>query len=386
MAGRLGDLLALAVAGTWLIHGLFNKLLHGSPRHLAIVQSTPGLSGAAGERVLLAVGIFEVLMAAWVLSGWAPRPCAATQTAALLSMNVVELTYARQLLLWPAGLIPVNLLFLAAAWTASELRPRRVRLRTRLRRHPIPIDAHFRDCISLTFAAPAEALRPLLPPGLELETFRGYGYMAVALVRTELLRPVGVPKALGQDFLLIGYRVFCYFQTPDGRRLRGLRILRSDADGALIVAVGNLLTHYNYHPCRAKISEVNRRPVASVQSADGLGDLELIARTGDPELPAGSPFCSGREARRFAGPLQYTFDYEPESRGVVAIRARRAHWMPAPIAVDVNQISFFDQPMFRGCRPILAAAFHVRDVNYRWERGIWYPIAGPGLEAHRDFH
>ena len=44
----------------WLVHGLYNKLLGGSPRHLAIVQSVPGLAGAAGERVLTMIGLFEV--------------------------------------------------------------------------------------------------------------------------------------------------------------------------------------------------------------------------------------------------------------------------------------------------------------------------------------
>ena len=29
----------LVVAAVWLVHGLFNKLLGGSPRHLAIVQA-----------------------------------------------------------------------------------------------------------------------------------------------------------------------------------------------------------------------------------------------------------------------------------------------------------------------------------------------------------
>ena len=83
------------VAAVWLIHGLYNKLLGGSARHLAIVQSVPGLEGVTGERVLTAVGAGEVAIALWVLSGWRPRWCAATQTVALLSMNVLELTFAR---------------------------------------------------------------------------------------------------------------------------------------------------------------------------------------------------------------------------------------------------------------------------------------------------
>ena len=107
------------VASVWLIHGLYNKLLHGSPRHLQIVQSVPGLAGRAGVWMLTAVGIFEVATAVWVVLGLAPLLCAAVQTVVLLAMNVVELRFARRLLLWPAGLVPLNLAFLALAWIAA---------------------------------------------------------------------------------------------------------------------------------------------------------------------------------------------------------------------------------------------------------------------------
>src|SRR5207249_11535594 len=110
------------------------------PRHLAIVQSVPGLGGATGVGVLAAVGVFEVLLAVWILSGWARWRCATTQTVALLSMNVVELTFARHLLLWPAGLLPLNAVFLAVAWIVAGARwPSR--LRAKLRRHPFPVGA-----------------------------------------------------------------------------------------------------------------------------------------------------------------------------------------------------------------------------------------------------
>jgi hypothetical protein len=113
----------VAVASVWLVHGLYNKLLHGSPRHLAIVQSVPGFRGMAGVRMLAVVGVAEVGIALWMLSGLLAIPCAAAQTVALMSMNVVELRYARPLLLWPAGLIPLNLAFLAVAWFAALVRP-----------------------------------------------------------------------------------------------------------------------------------------------------------------------------------------------------------------------------------------------------------------------
>ena len=363
----------LLVAAVWLVHGLFNKLLGGSPRHLAIVQSVPGLEGLTGSVMLTLVGVFEVAVAAWVLSARAPRACAAVQTAAVLSMNAVELTFARHLLLWPAGLLPVNLGFLALAWTAAGWRGP-AKLRARLRRHPVPIDAHFRDCLTLTYALPEQTLAPLLPPGLELETVNGQGFVAVALVQTEDLRPSHLPHAIGQDFFLAGYRIFTRFKTGSGRSLRGLRILRSDTDRVLMAAGGNLLTHYNYHRCTVAIDASDEAIDVAVRSADGAGDLEISARPREHTLPPGSPFGSIREALRFAGPLPFTFDYERETHAIIAIQASRAHWHPEPVAVEVKRISFFDQPPFRGVVPVLAAAFHVSNIDYRWERGVRHAL------------
>jgi len=206
-----------AVAAVWLVHGLYNKLLGGSPRHLAIVQAVPGLAGDRGRYALLAVGGFEVAIAAWVLSRRAPKTCAAIQTAALLSMNAVELTYARGLLMWPAGLVPLNIAFLAVAWMAAGWRGP-ARMMAALHRHPIAIDAHFDDCLTLVYAVPAAALRAFLPPGLELETIDGNGFVAIALVQTRGLRPSALPAAAGRDFFLAGYRVFTRFHAPQDER------------------------------------------------------------------------------------------------------------------------------------------------------------------------
>ena len=383
------------VAAVWLVHGLYNKLLGGSERHLQIVQAVPGLEGRTGVAVLALVGVAEVAIAAWVMSRRAPRTCAATQTVLLLSMNAIELTFARHLLLWPAGLVPLNLAFLALAWTAAGWRGP-ARLLARLKRHPLPIDAHFHDCLTLTYAVPADVLRPLLSRGLELETYRGYGFVAVALVQAADLRPAGLPRALGQDFFLAGYRIFTRFHprhpgepgvagapaSREGRRpsqtkqrsSRGLRILRSDTDKARMVTGGNLLTHYNYHRCAASVDASPEHIRVAVDTPDRGGDLRVSATFAPAPLPAGSPFPSIREARPFAGPLPFTFDYEAETDSIIAIQAQRANWNPEQVAVDVERISFFDQPAFRGCTPILAAAFHVTDVDYRWQRGVRHAL------------
>ena len=120
-------------------------------------------------------------------------------------MNAIELAFARHLLLWPAGLVHVNLAFLALAWAAAGTRPP-WNLRARLRRHPIPIKAHFDQCLTLTYALPARVLRPLLPPGLELDDGGGHGFVAVALLTCGdgLLEGTRLSRAilLGPDHLL----------------------------------------------------------------------------------------------------------------------------------------------------------------------------------------
>jgi len=244
----------------------------------------------------------------------------------------------------------------------------------RLKRHPVAIDATLRNCLTLTYALPARHLRGLLPPGLELETRGDQGFLAIALVQAESLRPAGLPAGLGQSFFLAGYRIFTTFRLPDGRALRGLRILRSDANRLRMVMGGNLLTHYNYHRCLARVEASDDRIAVVVRTPDGFGDLDLTADLTTPVLPAGSVFPSVRDARRFAGPLPYTFDYEPGTHAIIAINATRTNWRPSPVAVDVRRVGFFDQAVFEGSTPVLAGAFHVSHVNYRWQRGVRYAL------------
>ncbi|HEX9941150.1 MAG TPA: DUF2071 domain-containing protein [Thermoanaerobaculia bacterium] len=244
-----------------------------------------------------------------------------------------------------------------------------------LKRHPLPVRAFFRHCLVLTYAFPGRVLVPLLAPGLTLDGYRGLGFLAIAMVQTEKLRPVGVPAALGQDFFLTGYRIFSRFRTAAGRSLRGLRILRSDADRELMVHAGNLLTHYHYAKCDARVREEGGRLEVRIDTG-GEADLHVIADlAGKPApLPMGSPFPTLQEARKFAGPLPYTFDYEPETHSIVRIQGVRRHWNPEPVAVEVRECTFLEREPFARGGGVLANAFHLQDVPYRWERGVREPL------------
>jgi hypothetical protein len=238
-----------------------------------------------------------------------------------------------------------------------------------LKRHPIPISAFFRHSLVLTYAFPPEFLEPLLPPGLLLDTWHGHAFLAVALVQTEDLRPSFLPRALGCNFFLSGYRIFTRLAGSQSKR--GLKILRSDTDKPFMVRAGNWLTHYNYHLCQSTLEECGGQLHWSIKTPRREADIEVVARLGgEPaQLPAGSPFATLAEARQFAGPLPYTFDYEQATGSIIAIRAVRQQWDPQPVEVDVRQNLFLEREPFRQAAPILANAFHVRDVPYQWQRG-----------------
>lgn len=248
-----------------------------------------------------------------------------------------------------------------------------------LRRHPIPVVAHFEHCLVLTYALPADALRPLLPPGLELDTYGpegGLGFVAVALVQTRGLRPAGFPELFGQDFFLSGYRIFTRFRTPGGHTLRGLRILRSDTDRRRMAFSGNLLTHYNYRFARVDFRAERDQLHVCITTPGNEANLDVVAELSesDAKLPADSCFATERDARRFAGPLPYTFDYEAPTHSIIAIRGRRREWHPRLVGAQVRRATFFDRPPFVDVERRVVSAFYLANIPYRWDRGVRYAL------------
>lgn len=41
---------------------------------------------------------------------------------------------------------------------------------------------------------------------------------------------------------------------------------------------------------------------------------------------------------------------------------------PIPVAVEVRELQFLDR--FAGFNPVLANAFYIENVDYRWKRGV----------------
>jgi hypothetical protein len=249
-----------------------------------------------------------------------------------------------------------------------------------LRRHPIPVRAFFDFTLALTFALPAKELRRLLHPGLSLDQWGDFGFIAVAMVQTRGMRPEFLPAALGGSFFLTGYRIFVRYRTAEGRTLRGLQVLRSDTDKPAMVALGNTFTHYHYSLARVCLARTDAELAVELKTPRGEADLRVKAKLDEPSpsLPPGSLFPDLRTARRFAGPMPFTFSYEPETRSLVRIEGQRKEWHPRLVPVNVERATFF-QTRGLGEAPSPASAFLVENVPYRWARGIVEPLGFGGV-------
>jgi len=240
-----------------------------------------------------------------------------------------------------------------------------------LQRHRMPIKARFESSLVLAYAVPTGVLQPFLPPGLVLDTYKDFGFLAIALVHTSDLRPAFVPRGMGISFFLSGYRIFTRYKTRSGQTLRGLKILRSDTNHWAMRFFGNMLTHYNYELSSWDVRRTDQNYSIQISTPDHKADLYVeAALQGDPTLPPGSPFKDFRDARRFAGPLPFTFDYERQTNSIIRVEGVREQWNPRPVSVTVHRSGFLEQDAFRDAGAILANAFFLENIRYAWRRGI----------------
>jgi len=236
-----------------------------------------------------------------------------------------------------------------------------------LKDHPFAVEAFFESSLVLTFAIPKDEAERLIPECLEADTFEDkWAFVAVAMVQTKDLRPKGFPKIFGSDFFLIGYRVFVRFTDRTGKRSRGLYILGSATDKKRMEFFGNIFTHYNY-----TTTDIDRREydgMTEISSESSRFKIAFENSAGDHvRLPDGSPFADWKQARRFAGPLPFTFTYDESEKTVLVIEGVRQDWKPLPVKVIDHHFSFVDDLGLSEVR--LANAFIVREVPYWWKKG-----------------
>ena len=235
-----------------------------------------------------------------------------------------------------------------------------------LKNHPFAVEAFFESSLVVTFAIPKEEIEQLIPECLELDTFNNkWAFIAIAMVQTKRLRPKRFPKFLGNDFFLIGYRVFVRYTNSAGKRLRGLYILKSETDKRKMEFFGNVFTHYNY--TTTDIKQTQRNNITEIKSIQSDFRISIETKNEEVPLPANSPFADWQEARKFEGPLPFTFTYNTDKKEVLIIEGVRQNWKPNPVKVIDYDFSFLRSLNLK--EATLANAFIIRNIPYYWKKG-----------------
>ncbi len=129
--------------------------------------------------------------------------------------------------------------------------------------------------------------------------------------------------------------------------------------------LGKLFTHYNYHTTDICFNRVGHE--IRVVSKKSKVSVRVEESDGEIELPVESPFSSWKEARRFAGPLPFTFTYDGDKNEVLIIEGVREDWTPRPVTVIHCSVGFVDSLQLEGA--VLASAFVISNIPYYWKKG-----------------
>lgn len=240
-----------------------------------------------------------------------------------------------------------------------------------LKRHPFAVQAYFDSSLVLTFAVAKEELQAFIPECLSLDTFQDkWAFIAIAMVQTRGLRPKGFPEFMGNDFFLIGYRIFVRYTNNAGKRLRGLYIIKSETNKKKMEFFGNIFTHYNY--TTTDIKQVKKQGFKTI-SSDQSKFKVTIKQTGDEVgISKKSPFTDWKNARKFAGPLPHTFTVNTKDKTILTILGVRQNWKPKAVKVEHYHFDFLDSLRFK--KIVLASAFEIKNVPYSWGKGkleVW---------------
>lgn len=235
-----------------------------------------------------------------------------------------------------------------------------------LKNHPFAVEAFFDSSTVLTFAIPKEQLQNMIPECLELDTFDDkWAFIAIAMVQTKGLRPKGFPKFFGNDFFLSGYRIFVRYRNNKGKRLRGLYIIKSETNRKKMEFFGNIFTHYNY--TTTDITTTFKDNIKKIESNQSKFQITIEQTKNEVNLPEKSPFKNWKEARRFAGPLPFTFTYNEKDKTVLVIEGVRQNWKPQPIKINSFNFDWLKKLDLQGA--VLANAFEITNIPYYWKKG-----------------
>jgi len=223
-------------------------------------------------------------------------------------------------------------------------------------------------CWLFAFRIPAAQLMARVPQPLELVTYGGYGFINVVVSELSHMRPLGLPAFVGMRYRHVAYRTYVRFHPPNEQAIEGLYFFRSDADSALIVRAGNLLTDFQFNLAAIEIEESRSRLAIHIASETAPG-LARLDRDIKPDLSEGSPFAELAAAEAFLKYKPAGISVKQQEVNVLRITRDEAAWRARPVHVIEAEFEFL--------KPLNASfelCSELEPVHYRWNRAERYRL------------
>lgn len=194
----------------------------------------------------------------------------------------------------------------------------------------------WRDLLFAHWPVRPEVLRPLIPPGLSLDTFAGDSWVGVVPFDLAHLAPRGTPDRLGIGFLELNVRTYV---TAEDKA--GIWFFSLDAASPPAVAVARATYHLPYYRARMsleregnRIAYTSRRFHPGASAAEFVGRYEPIgpifhALPGSLEHWLTERYClysADRSGRLFRGEINHLpWPLQPAAAGIAVNTMAAAH-------------------------------------------------------------
>jgi hypothetical protein len=226
-------------------------------------------------------------------------------------------------------------------------------------------------CFLLSYAVEAEAVKNLLPGGLNLTTYRGVAFLNIVISRILAMRPLGVPAVLGLTYWHVAYRLHASAELASGQTIEGLYFLRSDVDRGLPVVPGNILTDFRFHKATIRTSlDGSLKGVEITNTAGGIAGAEAVIETqpeGQDELSPPFDMIEAREKILKYAPFGLSMDRSGHRLKVAEVKRDERQWDEQPILVQTAKWEYLHRTIPGETR--LVRATQAMPVDYRWHIG-----------------
>jgi hypothetical protein len=180
----------------------------------------------------------------------------------------------------------------------------------------------------VNYAVPPEVLLPLVPPGGELSTWGGYGWVSACFVHVTDLRAAGMPAALGMSFNYLVQRTRARLPFPDGELREAVLMLEPSINRRAFSLAAGMTTGVRFRLRRIDWSETADcwRVVMREPAGEVLFDVEIPKASEGPKLPRGSMFPNAAEADRFLLGVSYGGQWQPVKRRLRLLTETHEPW------------------------------------------------------------